>query len=60
MAFALRERSDPVETVIHICPAGGIPGTGTGDEETWKHSEIRFTTAERRTMTASLPETGDL
>lgn len=41
-----------------VCPAGGIPGTDPGGEETWKPTETRATTAGRRTTTASPLETG--
>lgn len=38
--------------------AGGIRGTDTGETETGRRTESRVTTAERRTLTASPPETG--
>lgn len=49
-----------VLTLLSFPCAGGTQGTDTGGMETWRLMESRVTTAERKTMTASLQETGTL
>ena len=49
---------DLSQPITVSCFVGGIQGSDTGGTEMWRRMESRVTTAERRTTTASPPETG--